>query len=152
MFYCQRHNLHITEEDNREEMNSLTPNLHKSALEIVTQACASASNKSSCVFLTALIYPSDSLYKMCTIMWQMHCFKVINVVLSGVRCTAHVVCGVNCCVMSRSEILTILFVVEHWSLGWTVRSHPLLPLAPVKHWCSDLIPFSATETDAAGCL
>ncbi len=49
-------------------------------------------------------------------------------------------------------LLTILFVVEHRSLGWTVRSHPLLPLAPVKHWCSALIPFSATETDAARCL
>lgn len=36
--------------------------------------------------------------------------------------------------------LTIFLLVEHWSLWRTIGSHPLLPLAPVKHWCSDCIP------------
>lgn len=40
----------------------------------------------------------------------------------------------------RGTSLTIFLLIKHWSLRRTVGSHPLLPLSPVKHWCSALIP------------
>ncbi len=69
-------------------------------------------------------------------------FRLRSVVKTQWCTDAHARCVMLWCSVM---LLTILFVVEHRSLGWTVRSHPLLPLAPVKHWCSALIPFSATE-------